>query len=320
MVGAARGTEGWPSRPYETAADLRLMQALSATCWRADWPAPSTHPGDLDWWARDAAGGAAGLAERVQLWFAGEADASELVAWGWFSLPGDLDLMIRPDLRRTELVAAIVGWAEERARANAIAGVTPAEAIQAFAGDAQPPVIEALRRLGFHAVEGGATALFTRQFDSWEIPEPILPAGFEVRTLEWDADVTSRVACGRAAFPQSQMTAEKYQVVRRGTLYRPGLDRIVIAPDGSVAAFALGWLDPVNLALELEPVGVHPTYQRRGLGRAVCLAAIRAGQALGATHGLICAEGRNPAALALYAGLGYEITTWARPYRRLLSV
>ena len=65
----------------------------------------------------------------------------------------------------------------------------------------------------------------------------------------------------------------------------------MIAPDGSVAAFALGWLDPVNLALELEPVGVHPAYHRRGLGRAVCLAAIGAARALGAVEGMICADG-----------------------------
>jgi ribosomal protein S18 acetylase RimI-like enzyme len=81
---------------------------------------------------------------------------------------------------------------------------------------------------------------------------------------------------------------------------------------------ALGWLDPATLGLELEPVGVAPEFQRRGLGRAACLAAIRAARSLGASHGMICAHGDNPAAIGLYQSLGYEISTWTRPYRRAL--
>jgi ribosomal protein S18 acetylase RimI-like enzyme len=107
-------------------------------------------------------------------------------------------------------------------------------------------------------------------------------------------------------------------VARRSTLYRLGLDQLVIGPDGSLLAMALGWLDPVTLSLELEPVAVHPAWHRRGLGRAACLAAIRAGIALGATTGLIYAESHNQAALGLYASLGYEITTRVRPYQRPL--
>jgi ribosomal protein S18 acetylase RimI-like enzyme len=307
----------WQSRPYQTAADLRLMQTLSSACWRADWPAPLGHPGDLDWWSRDEVPGSLPLSERAQLWFAGEVDASDLVAWAWFNLPSDFELMIRPDMRVAGLVRAIVDWAGRRAVTVVDDGV-PVEAVQAFATDAQPDVVGALRGLGFEAVEDHLLAHLTRRFEGWPIAAAGLPAGFELRLLGTEADVASRVACGRAAFPSSRMTVEKYDVARRSTLYRPALDWLVIAPDGAVAGFALGWLDPVTLGLELEPVGIHPAYQRRGLGRAVCLATIAAARTLGASHGLICAEGGNEAALRLYRSLGYEITTWTRPYRRPL--
>lgn len=239
-------------------------------------------------------------------------------AWGWFGLPGDLDLLIRPDFRSPELIRAMAHWAEERALAS-LASASPPEAIQAFAPDAQSDVISALIDLGFGSVEGAAMVALTRQFTGWRATQPDLPPGFEIRTLASEADVVSRVACGRLAFPHSQMTPERYNVARRSTLYRASLDQIVVATEGSVAGFALGWLDPVNLALELEPVGVDPAWNRRGLGRAVCLATIRAGIGLGATHGVIYAESQNAAALGLYASLGYEITSRTRTYRRALS-
>jgi mycothiol synthase len=314
-------TESTPtrrSRPYETAADLRLMQALSSTCWRSDWPAPLSHPGDVDWWSRDAVDGQPRLSELVQLWFADEVDASDLIAWAWFNLPGDVDMQIRPDHRNPAVVGSIVEWAATRAGSVLSEGL-PVEAVQAFATDAQPDVVDALRGLGFDVVDGRPLAHLTRRFEGWATDAPLLPPGFELRMLASADDVAGRVACGRAAFPHSRMTTEKYEAARRTTLYRPGLDSLIFAPDGRVAAFALGWLDSATLGLELEPVGVAPEFQRRGLGRAACLATIRAARSLGASHGLICAHGNNPAAIGLYQSLGYEISTWTRPYRRPLS-
>lgn len=305
----------WTSRPYETPADLRLMQALSSACWRTDWPAPLTHPGDIDWWSRDAVDGSA-LSDVVHLWFADEADASDLIAWAWFNLPGDVDLQIRPDQRNPALVGSIVEWAA--ARASSVVGEgLPVEAVQAFATDAQPDVVDALRSLGFRPVDGRPLAHLTRRYDGWVTDAPVMPVGFELRMLR-DDDVAARLVCGHAAFPNSRMTAEKYERARRTTLYRPALDWVIVAPDGRIAAFALGWLDPATLGLELEPVGVAPEFHRRGLGRAVCLAVIRAARSLGASHGMICVHGDNPAAIGLYQSLGYEISTWTRPYRRPL--
>lgn len=311
---------GRTARGYQTPADLRLMQALSSLSWRADWPAPHTHPGDLDWWSRDAAGPEPALSERARLWFAGEADASDLVAWAWFNLPGDVDLQIHPDHRNRHLVGAMVDWAAARASSAQHDGL-PVEALQAFATDAQPTVVEALLSLGFERADGHSLAHLTRNLDDWSDragQAPRLPDGYRLRPLEGDADVASRVACGRAAFPRSRNTVEKYEAARGSTLYRPALDWIIEGPRGEVVAFALGWLDPVTLGLGLEPVGVQPDLQRRGFGRAVCIAAIEAGRSLGAREGLICAETDNPAAVRLYQSLGYRVTTVTHPYRRQL--
>ena len=313
----------WSSRAFETTADLRLMQALTSDCWRFDWPAPSVHPGDLDWWSRDSVSGAVPLSERVRLWFEAEVDDSALVAWAWFGLPGDLDLLVRPDLRGSDLTAAILDWAVP-GRSRWPARRRPRRCDPDTRRDpgvrARFPaaLIEQLGRLGFEGVPGGLMVGFTRSYEGWIVPEPELPPGFMSRTLS-PSDIESRIATGRLAFPNSRMTAERYEVARRSTLYRSALDRLIIAPDGSVAALALGWLDPVTLALELEPVAVHPAGTGVVSAEPSAWPRSGAGIGLGATHGLIFAEGSNTAALGLYASLGYEITTWIRPYRRALS-
>ena len=144
-----------------------------------------------------------------------------------------------------------------------------------------PPLVAALRTLGFAEGPEPGYVHHCAPIGALDLTVPALPPGYELRTIATDADVAARVATGHAAFPGSTMTVEKYRFCRTTPLYRPALDTILVAPDGTVAAFALGWLDPLTGGLELEPVGVHPDHQRRGLGRAVCRATLRTGASLG---------------------------------------
>ena len=137
----------------------------------------------------------------------------------------------------------------------------------------------------------------------------MLSDGLTVRRLETDADIERRVACAKAAFPNSTTTAERYRGVRDTWLYRADLDLQIVTPGGDVAAFALGWLDTATASVELEPVGVHPDWHRRGLGGEICRAVLRAARGLGARRAMVTAERSNPAAIALYASLGLEITS-----------
>ena len=323
-MSASSGQPSPGSRAWETPADSRVMQALVSRCWRADWPTQHLHAGDVDWWSVHAFGRTPGLEGRVRLWFAGEPDATELVGFAWYGLPNEADLIVAPAHRGPAVIGAMIDWVEAQiprygsTPATRLGGLdvdaveTPAQVDPA--NDTPAPAdgpamtarvwsvvedeaaVRALAELGFEEGSEPGFAHFTGRIDALDLSAPVLPDGYELGTIDTDADVAARVACGIAAFPGSTMTVEKYAFCRSTPFYRPALDTIVRGPDGTVAAFALAWLDPLTGGVELEPVGVHPDHHRRGLGRAVCRAALRTAGSVGGSEALIGAERMNPAA------------------------
>jgi GNAT superfamily N-acetyltransferase len=149
-----------------------------------------------------------------------------------------------------------------------------------------------------------------------DIEEPRAPPGYRLTTMADYADTASRSAAHRSAFaPGSQFTDDVYAVVRATWPYRADLDCACVAPDGSVASYALAWLDDSNAVGELEPVGTHADHRRRGLARATNLFALQRLRDEGAKTALVaCREAdADPAACALYASIGF------RERRRLVT-
>jgi ribosomal protein S18 acetylase RimI-like enzyme len=261
------------------------------------------------------------MTERVRLWFEGEpgrairADAAP-VAYGWFGPPTDLDFVIGPDDPDVvaPLMAEIVAWADERRRTLAEEAIEP---LRAWTSAADGPGTASLAALGLGPEEKPGFVHFTGDLaiaDGW--PAPSLLHGLTVRPLALEADITARVECGHAAFPGSTQTVERYRTVAEAWLYRRDLDRLIVTDDGRVVAFALGWFDPATGVVELEPVGVHPEWHRRGLGGEICRATLRAARDLGAERAMIAADRTNAAAMGLYASLGLTITAEIVPYAR----
>jgi ribosomal protein S18 acetylase RimI-like enzyme len=97
--------------------------------------------------------------------------------------------------------------------------------------------------------------------------------------------------------------------------YRPELDQVAVAPDGSFAAFCLCWLDEENRVGNLEPVGTHPDHRRLGLARAVCLAGLRSLRAADADTALVHSVGGS-AATRLYESVGFTARSRHLPFRK----
>jgi ribosomal protein S18 acetylase RimI-like enzyme len=312
------------SRAWQSRDDTRRVQDLVRDRLVRDWPAVRFHPGDIDWWVVGTYGRSPGMTERVRLWFEGDAGQPipadpAPVAYGWFGPPTDLDFVIGsddPDVV-APLVAEIVALADERRRTFAEGATGP---LRAWASAADGVGTASLAALGLGPEDGPGFVHFTGDLaiaDGW--PAPSLLRGLTVRPLASEADIAARVECGHAAFPGSTQTVERYRTVADAWLYRRHLDRLIVTDDGRVVAFALGWFDPATRVVELEPVGVHPEWHRRGLGGEVCRATLRAARDLGAGRAMIAADRTNAAAMALYAGLGLTITAEIVPYARSLE-
>jgi predicted N-acetyltransferase YhbS len=272
--------------------DLQLMLGLAQELWRDDPRDVQCPYGRIAWWSANILHGES----ETRLWFDGE----QLVGWGWVTAGTELEFQVRPVHR--EVLDEILAWAG------------PAELmVQAHDADA----IERIEARGLvHMPSAPWMRLNARSLD--DLPEPELPGGYSLRTVRPE-DHASRAAAHRSAFRPSRFRDDVYEFVRATPPYRPDLDCVAVAPDGSVAAYTLAWLDEENKVGQFEPVGTHAEHQRRGLGRAVNLFALHRLRDEGATLGLVECRGdaAYPVPAKLYESVGFREISRQRAFRRL---
>jgi GNAT superfamily N-acetyltransferase len=300
--------------------DVRLMQGLarqvSALC--PELVNTDATVGELAWvWGKDHAD--QGDTWRRRLWY----DGAGLAGWGWIFLPyrvarsdgqfldvttTTLTWQVRPD--QPQILEEILDWYEAEAP-TADLQVT----VRAAGTDAR-------RRLTAHGYlvdeqAAGATG-FWSQFnrrDLRDLPEPVWPAGFRVLTA---GEVSSQAAAQahRDAWHPSSFTDRAMAEVRRTWPYRPDLHVLAQAPDGTLAATAIMWLDEDNATAEFEPVGTHQGYRRQGVARALLQYGMQQARKAGATQMLVACLGApaHPAARALYYDVGFRAFTREVPY------
>lgn len=302
-----------------TAADVQLMQDLArqVTAARPDLVNSDASVGELAWiWGKGHASD--GGSWRRRLWFSG----AELVAWGWASLPRRLR---RNDGSVKDVTSAYLAHQVHPAHSGLLDeviewydGVTAGlrRTVMAQAADAL-----ALERWAAHGYETDPASLgdngsWTQlnQRDLTDLEQPRLPAGFRFRTAD-EAGPRAAVRAHVDAWAPSAYTAEAYEGVRRTPPYRGDLHVLVEAPDGTMAASTIMWLDEHNRTAEFEPVGTHPDYRRRGLGRAMLLHGMRLARDAGARDMTVACLGSpgHPAARGLYYSVGFRQFTRDAP-------
>jgi mycothiol synthase len=177
-----------------------------------------------------------------------------------------------------------------------------------------------LERLGF--VRDDWHTLHMSQPLNDAIPASQPPEGFVIRPLAGEAEVESYVALQRAAFGSTNMTAEWRVRTLQAPQYIPALDLVAVAPDGALAAFCVCWLSQCghdengSNTGQVEPMGVRPDLQQRGLGRAILLEGLQRLQALGAATALIDSDGENEPSRGLYEAVGFRVASTVWKYRR----
>ena len=149
------------------------------------------------------------------------------------------------------------------------------------------------------------------------LPPSSPPPGTTLRSVQ-EADIEERVAVHRAAFDPSQFTREAYQRLRAAPGYRLDLDVAAVAPDGHLAAYALGWFDPISRIGLFEPVGTHPLLQRQGYGKAVMVEGLRRLRDLGAPVAFLHTGAAAEAAVRLYESVGFRVVSTENQYKKTL--
>jgi ribosomal protein S18 acetylase RimI-like enzyme len=112
----------------------------------------------------------------------------------------------------------------------------------------------------------------------------------------------------QAAWNSKRVTEESYAHLMRTWPYRDNLDFVVEAPDGTLAASAIGWYDEENCTGEFEPVGTHPDYRQKGIGRALMLFGCERFRDAGATRAIVGCRGDDdyPIPKRLYQSVGFR--------------
>lgn len=127
---------------------------------------------------------------------------------------------------------------------------------------------ELLLRNGF--TQGSVRSLiFIRQFN-----EPIkaypFPTGYSWRSVNDRDSIESLVELHQVAFGTKNMTVEYRRAMMNAPEYRPELDLVAVAPDGSLAALCVcGFIDEAKLTGYTDPIGTQPDHQQKGLAKAL---------------------------------------------------
>ncbi|HSG45297.1 MAG TPA: GNAT family N-acetyltransferase [Anaerolineales bacterium] len=162
-----------------------------------------------------------------------------------------------------------------------------------------------LKRHGFHQTEGTSIAMVRDLSKS--IPDPEPPNGFIIRPIAGVQEAEAVASTHRAAFGTEYMTIERRLAIMNSSEYDPSLDLLVIAPDGTVAAYCSCAVNEETKAGDTDPVATHPNNQRMGLARTLILTGMKLLKERGMISAHLGMSGDNIAMQKTAESVGFTI-------------
>jgi mycothiol synthase len=293
------------SRFYETERDLPQMQGLlmEARSRANDWH--YWHVGDLTW-------GFFVLAchvnpqEYIRLW---HDDQGTLVGYAVLGEDPSFDCQVRPEYEWSGIETEALAWAATRLTELRKRDVTRWSGT--LVSGARQDDAKRMTFLEQHDFRRGAYAEVNllRLLDE-PILESAIPKGCQVRAVAKAGELSNRAAAQREVWqPWSvgKISDDDYARLMRLPGYHRDLDLVAVTPDGVIAAYVNGWIDPVNRIGDFGPVGARPAYRRQGLTRAVLLECLRRMQARGMDRVCVSTGDSNTPAIRLYESVGFKV-------------
>ena len=294
------------SRMFEGEQDLLQMQNLlmTARSHTGDWR--YAHIGELLWnffmvvCHLDPR-------EQIRLWYDG---AGGLVAYAMLGEDPLFECQVLPQHEWSGLETEALAWAEARLvelrkqdlkkwGGPIVSGVRQDD----------PRRIAFLEGNGFRYSGEFSEVNMLRTLDD-PISDPKPPPGCLVREVMGEEDIHDRAAAQREVWHPwtvGIVSDEDYVRFMRLPGYQRELDVVAIAPDGVIAAYVNGWIDPVNRIGDFGPVGARQVYRRQGFTRAALLESLHRMKAHGMDRVCISTTITNIPARQLYESVGFKI-------------
>jgi len=255
-----------------------------------------------------------------ELWAPGRRWTPGEIAWSILTSSEDLDVMLLDE-----------GWAWRQDDSVSIlaADQKTARAAIEWAGSSQIEVTDSdslltkeVRRAGYVEVESAPFNVEVRA-PITEIPTPKVANGYIFRSSKASDDLLDvhhsswrpsdlPFANGyRPSFSEnatSPLTKSMLDDVEANEFYRRELHFVVEAPDSTLAASCIVWLDARTGVSSVEPLGVLPEHRRLGLAGALIQYAVHAVRAIGGHEVIIHPRGdvAYPAPRGAYLRAGFK--------------
>jgi len=294
-------------RFYEGLHDLHAMLGLLSEGTMAGNGTHYVHRGDLQWWLYYTDTPQEIWQSNIRLWMEGD----RLIGWALLSPDQNaFDVYTVPELRGDPCQQEMLAWAVE----NMPEGVV--ESYWNEEGDTAR--IQWLEGNGFTPAKDHY--VYFKRSLSGPLPESPLPDGFHFRaSLGTEEDARLRSVASLASFGSSKIFDEYWPRTWRfmqSPVYLPKHELFVMSPQGQVAAFCIVWTDDLTKVGHFEPVGTHPDFQRKGLGKSLLLEAMRRLKSEGMTEADVCTNHDNEAAIRLYESVGFQKSKRLLIYRK----
>jgi ribosomal protein S18 acetylase RimI-like enzyme len=244
--------------------------------------------------------------KHIRLW---HNDEGKLVAYAILGEDPSFDWQVLPEYEWAGIEAEAIAWAEmclTELRERDMQQWSGSLVSGARQDNARRRLF--LGRHGFRYSGEFAEVNMLRSLDK-PIPQPVLPLGCRIRAVE-DSEISDRAAAHREvwqSWPDGNISDDDYAWFMQLPGYHRDLDVVAVMPEGVIAAFVNGWIDPVNRIGDLGEVGARPAYRRQGLMRAALLEVLHRMQARGMDRVCVSTGVSNIPAIRLYESIGFEI-------------
>ena len=253
--------------------------------------------------------------QHIRLWHSA---GGSLVAYAMLGEDPSFDWQVLPEYEWTGIEAEAYEWAEtlvshlrrqDSQRWGAEMG--------SGARQDNEKRIQFLEAHGFHYSGRFAEVNMLRSL-SEPVPELPIPPGCQVRELAL-SEISDRAAAERDVWlpwTVGNVTTEDYVQLMRLPGYQRHLELVTVAPEGVIAAYVTGWIDPVNLIGDFGPVGAREQYRRQGLTRLALLESLRRMKASGMDRVCISTGVTNTPARNLYESIGFRVVNQYLDYTK----